>query len=474
MAPAALVDFTPSGIDMVFAVSQQNLNQGLAEYIQGLNAQVSWGFDVDDAGNLTAPADPTKPDISFSGTLAPPTQPAGGAPVWIVDMSQAGAANQVTFNLTFEDGATFTDHQTGRSYKQSAASGGALWVIPFQVDLTLAALSDTSNLPAWLQKQLAILNGNYGEVFDLSQVLLDLQTLASTVDPKSVLPAGILLYEWTLIIQGMSQYMKAHSGEIFITPPSAGYAHRQLRRASTLVFVLMVQGAALPNAPANAFTDVTLIADPGTTPGVALIDSPRLSVESDQDGVTWQLAQSGTQATSSAVTPTSSNGGTFLSFSMPTQTSNVSHYYVGGGDYSANSATSSTITAAFSSPQQGVGNTTIAVGGTLSMSDSPTFNWNWSAYYAIQSVNAGDVESGGGVQFVLQIDKSTFPTTPDFVGNLLAPVIQQLPVTFKAGITSLAGLGSFVFPGGGTFTFQSPAVNNAFALYSTIQYQNPN
>lgn len=38
----------------------------------------------------------------------------------------------------------------------------------------------------------------------------------------------------------------------------------------------MVQGAALPNAPANAFTDVTLIADPGTTPGVALIDSPRL------------------------------------------------------------------------------------------------------------------------------------------------------------------------------------------------------
>ena len=32
--------------------------------------------------------------------------------------------------------------------------------------------------------RLAVLNGNYGDVFDLSQVLLDLETLTMTADPK--------------------------------------------------------------------------------------------------------------------------------------------------------------------------------------------------------------------------------------------------------------------------------------------------
>lgn len=39
---------------------------------------------------MTAPAEPTEPDISFSGMLAPKIQPAEGAPVWILDMLQAG------------------------------------------------------------------------------------------------------------------------------------------------------------------------------------------------------------------------------------------------------------------------------------------------------------------------------------------------------------------------------------------------
>ncbi len=113
------------------------------------------------------------------------------------------------------------------------------------------------------------------------------------------------------------------------------------------------------------------------------------------------------------------------------------------------------------------------------------------AWYAIQPVNAVDKESGGGVQFVLQENLSVFPTQPVAVGEgtswgtvkptdkmfvegLLAPVVKALPGAFRSKLLSLSALGSFVFPGGGTFTFQNPAVNNAFALYTTIQYQNPN
>ncbi|OIW29112.1 hypothetical protein CONLIGDRAFT_682029 [Coniochaeta ligniaria NRRL 30616] len=64
--PTDLVDFAPLGIlwvgiDMIFAVNQHNLEHELAEYIQGLSSQVSWGLGVDDAGNLTAPSDQRSP-----------------------------------------------------------------------------------------------------------------------------------------------------------------------------------------------------------------------------------------------------------------------------------------------------------------------------------------------------------------------------------------------------------------------------
>ncbi|KAK0746918.1 hypothetical protein B0T18DRAFT_412779 [Schizothecium vesticola] len=84
---------------------------------------------------------------------------------------------------------------------------------------------------------------------------------------------------------------------------------------------------------------------------------------------------------------------------------------------------------------------------------SPRFDWNWSANYATQSVNASDAQSGGGVYFALQLDQSSFPAAPVNAGggksfatpqsdeqylitHLLAPVImkaaQRLPEPAKA------------------------------------------
>ncbi|KAM0326136.1 hypothetical protein ACHAQA_006729 [Verticillium albo-atrum] len=559
MAPSTLVDFTPNGIDMVFAVSQQNLNQGLSEYMGGLDAPISWAFDVDDAGLLTPPKDAANPNISFSGTLASPIQPKTGGPVWILDLSKAGTANQVTFNLTFKDGATFTNHQTGHHYTQSASNGGALWVIPFQVTLTKNAIENTANLPQWLKDQLAILNGQYGHVFDLSQVLLDMQSLTFTADPKSVLPAGISLYEWTLILGGTTEIIRDQKEKIFARPPSAGYVvtHNGVAAtqslptytptdadfviipnaanpgASTLVFALMVGTEKLPSSPSNAFANVSLINDPEITPGVALISAVKStsfmqgdfinagidkaisqyveSIKSD-GGVTWRLAANDTKAVPSGLTPgTGENGSKFTVFTMAQKKSSAYNYPFGAGTYTADSTTDSSAAVAYNNQQSGIGYRAITVSGTFSMTishsftppghggnppitsswTSPRFDWNWTAWYAIQPVNAGDSESGGGVQFVLQENQSVFPTEPvavgegsswgtvkptekDFVQRLLAPVVTALPGVFRSNFQSLSGLGSFVFPGGGTFTFQNPAVNNSFALYTTIQYQNPN
>jgi hypothetical protein len=92
---------------------------------------------------------------------------------------------------------------------------------------------------------------------------------------------------------------------------------------------------------------------------------------------------------------------------------------------------------------------------------------------------------------VLQTDKSVFPTQPVAIGagksrgtvqptekflieGLMSSVFTALPDAFRSKFQSLSGLGNFVFPGGGTLPFQSPAVNNSYALYTTFQYQNPN
>ncbi|EXL94487.1 hypothetical protein NOF04DRAFT_11452 [Fusarium oxysporum II5] len=548
MGSTQLIDFTPADIDMIFAVSQENLNEGLSEYINGLGSQMSWAFDVDSNGNLFPPADQSAPDISFSGTLAAPMETASGPRTWIVDLSQSGVANQVTFNLTFADGATFNDNQLGRKFTQSMATGGPQWVIPFQVDLTTAKIDELKNIPQWLRDRFAALNGDYGEVFDLSQVLLDLTTLAFKT---SYVPPGIDLYDWELIVQGAFACLQANHGDIYTTPPSAGYAityngatptqtpptytptsvdfvilpNTALPGASALVFVFMINQRPFPTSPANAFVDVVLITHPDITPGVALVGAPNFVsflqddvqdvgldtgvvnnyVESVQvpGGVSWQLSQDA-PVTVSTSWPSSDNSYTILDVNMSQQNSNAQYQAFAGPFYNNSSTTNNFANASLSSFQADTGFTQLTIVGSLTWTisytlspleglpsawSSPSFQYSWSTSYKIQSLNATDAQSGGGVQFALSASMyptsptttgtgenfgTVPPTTQDYVSSILAPVVKALPSRFKSNIASLSSMGRFVFPGGGTFTFRDPAVNNVYALYTTIRYQNPN
>ncbi|KAF9774181.1 hypothetical protein IL306_007857 [Fusarium sp. DS 682] len=553
MSSTQLIDFTPADIDMIFAVSQQSLNEGLAEYIGGLGTQMSWAYDIDPLSyNLIPPVDKSAPDISFSGTLAPPIETASGTRAWIVDLSQSGAANQVTFNLTFADGATFTDNQLNRTYTQSVAGGGPQWVIPFQINLTMTKVADLNNIPPWLEDRFAALNGDYGQVFDLSQVLLDLTTLASTALPEDSRPSDVSPYDWSLVLQGTSTYLQDNHGEIYTTPPSVGYSiiyngatptqtpptytptsadfvilpNTTVPGASTLVFIFMINQKPFPVSPANAFVDVALITDPTTTPGVALVSASNFVpfiqndvqgigldtavvnnyVQSVQvpGGVSWQLAQTA-PATVTTSWPSSSNNNKLLSVDMGQQDSDASNQSFGGPSYSNSSTSNNTATASLGDFQTNTGFTELTIGGALSWTvsfsmntpggggsdsgwTSPDFSYSWNTSYNIQSVNATDAQSGGGVQFVESA--STYPTSPtvtgtgesfgtvdptqqDLVTYILAPVVQALPSRFKSSIASLSSMGRFVFPGGGTFTFRDPAVNSVYAIYTLIDYQNP-
>ena len=547
-----LIDFSPV-TDLVFAVSQENLNQGLAEYITSLGSQVTWQYDYDAKGHVHPCADKTKPDISFTGTLAPPIQPLTGGPNWIVDLSGAGPANQVTFNVTFEDGATFVNHKGGITYTQRTNSGGTLWVIPYQVDLIKAALPDASKASLEVAQQLSSLNTDYGDCFDLSHILLDLETLAMTVDPSSIVPDDWSIWDWTFFINGMTQDLKDNHGQIYTTPPTAGYAITQNDNVPTkstptftptdyafviipdkannggsscLVFAMVIDNHKLPLTPADSFTNVTLIADPIVTPGVALINTANTIkftqndfatsgignaisqfVESDWDGnnISWKLCANSDGAGSQALTPAADNNQAFIKFRMNEKQSSTDHTFFDGGSVSGTAWTDSSATALFSDQKPTLGYQAISLQGTMTMQisnsttergdtdgwESPHFDWNWSAYYAIEPVNASGSQTGGGVQLVLKDDESSFPSAPvdrgdsqgswfnqtpstkSIVQNQLAPAIAALPSTFESKIDTLETLGYFVFPGGGTFTFQSPAVNNVLALYSIIQYQNP-
>lgn len=550
-SPTPFSSFDLQNLDMAFVISQQELNEGLAEFISSLSSQLSWAYDVNEQGNLVPPANPRNPDISFSGIIAPPqgTQPLP----WILDLSQASADNQVKFTLYFQDGATFVSKETGKTYTQNFAGGGPLWPVPFQVDLTVAAV--TANAPQWLQQQMALLQQRYGDVFDLSQVMLDLQSLALTSTATLVHPTGFLGYDWALLVQGMAQYLASPAGaNVFTAPPAVGYVathngntpaqqlptftptnvdfvvvpNAQTPGCSALVFALMVKNDQMPTNPALEFSNAQLITDATQTPGVALIRSELFTsfftgefplsqvataisqyVQSIPGGgaVTWQLAASPQTATTSVSNPSTSNG-QYFSGTMPEQTSNASYNAPFAGSYSGQSITNSTFTVQCAGASNGFYQQ-ISLTGVLSFSvsqsftptgreslpsswTSPTFEFSWKAIYDIEPVNNSG-GGGGGVAFTYQASQSSFPGEPtseigggsswstvkptdqQVIKTYAAPAIQQIPSALQTGIvTALGSLGAFVFPGGRTFNFSNPGINQVFALCTTIQYQNPN
>jgi hypothetical protein len=128
----------------------------------------------------------------------------------------------------------------------------------------------------------------------LSQIFFDMQGL--TFNGTRTKPEGIPFFEWTLILDGTTQFIQDHGLDVFNPPPRAGWVvthngneptqtatdtdiviipNSANPGASTLVFAMMIGSQKLPSSLRDVFTNVSLIDNPDITPGVALIRAPR-------------------------------------------------------------------------------------------------------------------------------------------------------------------------------------------------------
>ncbi len=265
-------------IDMIYAISQQQLNGAVATALCESAPAISFAY-ANQGGNLVPATAQLPAVISFSGTWAPAIETlSGNLRVPVIDMSQGPTdppTGQVILNLTFAADATLIDAFSGITYTQpdpnsAATPASAIWAVSFTVSLSLAALA-ASDLPQVAQNQLNILNGQYGAIFSVQQVVADLSTLLITATVQSTPPENVGDISWALFQRALELYLTttAAAGSIplaylitqntgtptasppAITPTAADFVilpNACNPALSALVFTMMSQGRDLPGA----------------------------------------------------------------------------------------------------------------------------------------------------------------------------------------------------------------------------------
>jgi hypothetical protein len=281
-----------TNLDLVYAVSQQNLNFAVAATLVEATPTISFAFaNVD--GNWV-PATSSQPaGLTFSGTWAPAIDANGNLRLPVIDMSSGNTlpAGQVILNLTFAAGATLADEVFNRQYVQPDPADDAtplneVWVLPMTVSLSDAAL-EAADIPPAVRSQLDILNQQYGDIFSVQQVLADLATLAVHETLAQTIPAGVDSSTWSFFLQCFGLYVQdtefagnlplayliqQQSGSAApsptpLTPTSADFVivpNAAQPDLSALVFVMMTENRTLPPAPADVFEGIGFT-DPNAT-----------------------------------------------------------------------------------------------------------------------------------------------------------------------------------------------------------------
>lgn len=293
--PDGYLSFSMKSTDMAYAITQQQLNNALGEFLLGENAPISFAYDLDDDGNPIQPADPSNPQVSFNATIGLPKD-GSGALLPIVDMSNPGASNGVSFSLGFE-GGTFVDETLGVSYKQSDPEfQGQSWTVTFDVLFKQVEQVDPELAPESAAKVLSSLNSQFDDAFSLSQILIDLSSVSAPNTTSRSAPQGFKRGAWIDFVACLSTTLQSKAGTIFTSPLAAGYAVYQSSAnektptftptdieitilgnasnpaASLLIFGMATKGS-LPDQWQEDFSGTNLVIDPSTTPGLAFVRS---------------------------------------------------------------------------------------------------------------------------------------------------------------------------------------------------------
>lgn len=168
----SISQITLTNYDTVVTVTQNAVNETLAEYLYALEKNVALYYNVDENGNYIPAPDPSTAYYTFTGTLDYAVDQ-NGNPVDIVVLN-TNMAQTVIYNITFKNAEFKSSIPPMFDIKQ--VSGGEPWVIQFEVNLTTTEVS-LSVLPT--STQTTIQNATQGlgpNAFSIQQLYLDLNT----------------------------------------------------------------------------------------------------------------------------------------------------------------------------------------------------------------------------------------------------------------------------------------------------------
>jgi hypothetical protein len=531
-----LSDITLKNYDTVVAVTQDAVNEALADYLDQLQKQVALYYAYGSDGNLIAvPED--QATVIFTGTLAYQTDDDDN-PVDIVKLYTDKGNQTIAYNVTFSN-PEFQIKPLGIDAKPVP---GATWIIQFNVDLDLEP-ARIDQLPTNVQQAYQTYVDDLGlDAFSVQQLYVDLNfaNFAQFVGveglpdlAQSVLAAVMKAYLASLQAQGglifgytLQTTLSAQAEPTFmptaldfcVTPYTDASGNHSDPGLDTLNYLVMTGGSPLPPYPPTSFP-FNWVDDPSVAGAVAIRRDlfvghivnllnpilqpicPVVTVSADGNGESVQL-QGGSAQSFNIVDPPQavSSGWQVASFSYASNPSKASWH---NWDYSVqNSASASysmscdvtvagnTITLSGSMTASATTNSQTGDDNDTTTMPSTTFNWS------VALVLTTDLTQNG--QLDLVIANPDFDSPPSVAGengpwwqqflnglngdwttytnNLqgIRDQVSSLLTNIEPQLKSLlASSNDFVFPGANTFLFASPQFSNSCDLAADTAYLSP-
>lgn len=530
-----LSDITLKNYDTVVAVSQNAVNEALADYLDQLQKQVALYYTYDNGNLVPVPAD--QATVIFSGTLAYTTDD-GGNPVDIVKLYTDEGNQTIAYNITFSHVA-FQATPFGIDIKPVP---GATWIIQFNVDLDLEP-ARIDNLPPNVQQAYQTYVDNLGpDAFSVQQLYVDLNfaNFAQFIGveglpdlAQSILESVMKAYLKTLQAQGgliFGYSLQAAAGttaaptfmptalDFCVTPYTDQAGNHSDPGLDTLNYLVMTGDSPLPPYPPNSFS-FNWVDDSSVAGAMAIRRDliighivgqlnpilqplcPVLSVTADDNGTSVQLTGGGAHSFDITDPPLSvSAGSQVASFSYASNPASASWHSwdysvvnTASGSYSMSCAVtvagntitlSGTITATATTNTQSDGDN-----NTTTM-PSTTFNWS------VDLVLTTDLTQNG--QLDLNIANPDFDSPPSVSGedeSWWQQFLNGLGGNWTTYTDSLQGIrgqvssllgniqpqlqallapaNDFVFPGAQTFLFANPQFSNSCDLVADTAYLAP-
>ena len=525
-----LSDITLKDYDTVVAVTQDAVNEELADFLDGLQKQVALYYAYDSSGNMIEVSE-DQATVIFTGTLDYALDDDGN-PVDIVTLYTEKGNQTVAYNITFSN-ATFQVKPFGINITQAP---GATWIIQFNVDLNLQP-SNIDDLPANVRTAYQTYVNDLGpDAFSVQQLYTDLnfayfaqfvgieglpdlaQSILQTLMQlylAGVQQQGGLIFGYTL--QALSSETAAPTFmptalDFCVTPYTDSSGNHSDHGLDTLNYLVMTGDNPLPPYPPTSFP-FNWVDDDSVAGAVAIGRDlivghivnqlnpiltplcPVVSVTADGNGTSIQLT--GGSAQSFNIASAGSQVASFSYVSNPPQASWHDWDYEVTNTASASYSMSCNITAAgntitLSGSITASASTNDQSGGANVATTMPSTTFNWS----VDLVLTTDLTTNG--QLDLDIANADFDGPPSVSGedaswwqqflnglggywttyadNLqgVRDQVSSVLVNLQPQLQALlAPTNDFVFPGANTFLFSNPQFSNCCDLVADTAYLAP-